>query len=435
MSAHQGRGIATALRYEPGGGRLLNVHRYHFRKGGAEAVYLDHARLFRSRGWECAELAMAHPSNEESPWQRYFPAHFAPEIGWSGLASVSRFVYSVEAKRNMERILDDFRPDIVHVHGLYQQLTPSVLEPVAARRIPIVYTVHDFKLLCPAYTLYTPKLGHCERCASGATWHSVVHRCLHDSRAASVVYAADALYHRWRNSYAAVSAYVMPSRSILDTHRRYGFPPDRLHHVPNFFETGADQAPSPAAVDEARDRYGDFVFYFGRLSREKGCVHLIEACSVAGLPLVFAGEGPDEGRLLDAAARSNAPVFFTGHRSGRDLWALLEASLAVALPSVWHEIAPKSVLEALARGKPVVASAIGGLPELVEHGVTGFLVPPGDAPALAEALGRVAALSAAERAALAERARRDVHARFSADRYSRAIESIYASLRSNRVSR
>lgn len=408
--------------------RLLNVHRFRFRKGGAEAVYLDHLELFRGRGWSCAEFVMDHPRNEPSEWSGYFPPYFDAASAPRSLKTLSRFVTSGEARQAMARMLDDFRPDIVHIHGLYQQLTPSVLEPIAARGIPIAYTVHDYKLLCPAYQLYTAELGVCERCAGGRTWHCAINRCLHDSRGVSAVYAGEALYHRWRGSYDAVTAFVMPSRFVLEKHREYGFPGERLHYVPNFFATSTDAPIDPAAVAALRRMHGDYVLFFGRLSVEKGCGVLVEACARAGQKLVLAGEGPEEARLRALAEQSGARVEFAGYRSGADLWHLVEAAICVVLPAVWYENAPKSVLEAQARAKPVIASRIGGLPEMIEDGVTGMLVPPGDQAALADAIGRMAGLPADRRAALGEEARRRVLATFGAERYFTTMSGLYASL-------
>jgi glycosyltransferase involved in cell wall biosynthesis len=416
-------------------GRLLNVHRYRFRKGGAEAVFLDHAALFAGRGWACAEFCMAHPENPPSSWDDYFPAAFKPKSGIGGLLEVPRFVWSRDARRQMARLLHDFRPDIVHIHGLYQQLTPSVLGPIAARRIPIVFTLHDFRLLCPAYTLFTPELGLCERCADGAFHHAVRHVCLHGSRAVSAVYALDAYIHRWRRSFEVVDAFVMPSRSILETHAAHGFPAEKLHHVPNFFETTADAGPDPALIAEARARYGRYIAYFGRLSAEKGLVHLIDACATAQLPLVLIGDGPERARLERQAAGSPVPVHFTGYQSGDALWALVEAALAVALPSIWHEIAPKSVLEAMARKKPLVASRIGGLPEQIEDGVTGFLATPGDTPALTRALTRLSGLAPDALARMGERARKRALTLFTTDRYYGATTELYDALRRRKTVR
>ena len=413
--------------------RLLNVHRFRFRKGGAEAVYLDHIELFRSHGWTCAEFVMDHPRNEPSEWSGYFPPYFDAASAPRSLKTLSRFVSSGEAREEMTRMLDDFRPDIVHIHGLYQQLTPSVLAPIAARGIPIVYTVHDYKLLCPAYQLYTAELGVCERCAGGQAWNCAIHKCLHGSRGVSAVYAGEALYHRWRGSYDAVTAFVMPSHFVLEKHRQYGFPADRLHYVPNFFTTSTDAPVDPAAVAALHAAHGDYVLFFGRLSPEKGCGVLVEACARAGLKLVLAGEGPEEAQLRSSAARSGAQVEFAGYRSGADLWHLVEAAMCVALPAVWYENAPKSVLEAQARAKPVIASRIGGLPEMIEDGVTGMLVPPNDAAALSDAIRGMAELPEERRAAMGEEARQRVLATFGTERYFATMSALYASLSAGRT--
>ena len=428
MTGQGSPGLASPKSGSQEPGRLLNVHRYRYRKGGAEAVFLDHVELFAERGWDCAEFCMAHPENPPSPFDDDFPPHFEPKAGIRGLFDVPRFIYAKEAKRRMAQMVDRFRPDIVHVHGLYHQLTPAVLEPLAARGIPIVYTLHDFKLLCPAYSFFNPRLGVCERCAGGRFWQCAANRCLHDSRAVSAVYALDAYVHRWRGSFDVVDAFVMPSRSILEKHQEHGLPAAKLHHIPNFFETTTDATVDPELIAAARDRYGRYIAYFGRLSAEKGCAQLIEACATAGLPLVLIGEGPEEQRLRALAERSTMPVHFTGYRSGDALWALVEGSLAVALPSIWYEIAPKSVLEAMARGKPVVASAIGGLAEQIEDGVTGLLAEPGSVPALAAALGHLAELDEAALETMSTRARERASTSFTTDRYYNAMTELYGRL-------
>jgi glycosyltransferase involved in cell wall biosynthesis len=410
--------------------RLLSVHRYRFRKGGAEAVFLDHQELFAGRGWSCAEFVMAHPQNEPSPWERYFPDYFEPKTNLlTGLATASRFIYSRDAKVRMKKLLDDFQPDIVHVHGLYQQLTPSVLEPAVERGIPIVYTVHDYKLLCPAYFLYTEELGKCDRCARGGAWNCAIKRCVHNSRAASIVYAADSIVHRARRSYAdSISAYVMPSRFILQKHEEFGFPAHKLHHIPNFFETTSDSAVDPARVQALRQQYGEHVLYFGRLSAEKGLQTLIAACAEARLALVLVGTGPEEARLRAIAERLDTRIAFCGYKAGDDLWAHVEAAMCVALPSIWYENAPKSVLEAQARGKIAVVSNIGGLPELVEDGLTGFLAKAGDSGDLARALSGVSQLSPTRRLEIGEEARRRSLTSFTRDQYYRSMTSLYASV-------
>jgi glycosyltransferase involved in cell wall biosynthesis len=327
--------------------RLLGVHRLHYRMGGAEAVHLDHLALFREKGWECAEFAMAHPQNEPSAYSAYFPSYFEPktEHGLSKLAAVPRFLHSGEAKRKFAALLDDFRPDIIHIHGIYHQLTPAILPPALERRIPIAFTLHDYKLVCPAYHFFRPGHGVCELCRGGRQWNCAVHRCAQNSLPADAVYALDGWIQWHRGTVRdTVSAFIGPCRFIVDKFAEHGFEPGKLHYVPNFFETTDDKPVEHERVDAIRARYGRFLLYFGRLSVEKGLPVLVEAAKHAGVPLVFVGEGKQDEELRAKAAELGVVAHFTGHLKGAELWAHVEAALAIALPSIWYEIAPKSIL-------------------------------------------------------------------------------------------
>jgi glycosyltransferase involved in cell wall biosynthesis len=408
--------------------RLLGVHRLHHRLGGAEAVHLDHLALFREKGWECAEFAMDHPLNEPSAFKTYFPAYFEPKNarGFDKIAAAARFLHSGEAREKFTALLDDFRPDIIHVHGIYHQLTPAILPPALERKIPIAFTLHDYKLICPAYHFFRPGIGVCERCGGGRQWNCAVHRCAQGSFATDAVYALDGLIQWHRGSVRnTVSAFIGPCRFIVEKFAEHGFPRDRLHYVPNFFETTDDRPVEQQAVVALRERYGRFLLYFGRLSVEKGLPVLVEAAGKAGISLLFVGEGKEEEKLRAQAASLGVSAHFTGHLKGAELWAHVEAATAIALPSIWYEIAPKSILEAQARGKVVITTAIGGLPEMVEDGVTGLVVPPNDASALAAGITRLFAMSEQERGDMGEAARRHALKTFTRERYFGEMSAIY----------
>jgi len=411
--------------------RLLGIHRLHYRMGGAEAVHLDHLALFREKGWDCAEFAMEHPLNEASGYKAYFPAYFEPKQarGLGKVAAAARFLHSGEARRKITALIEDFRPDIIHAHGIYHQLTPSVLAPALERRIPIVFTLHDYKLICPAYHFFRPGIGVCELCRGGRQWNCAVHRCAQGSLAVDSLYALDGLIQWHRGTLReAVSAFIGPCRFIVDKFAEHGFAREKLHYVPNFFETTDDRPVEPSAVAALRERYGAFLLYFGRLSVEKGLPILIEAARTAGVTVVLVGEGKEEEGLRAKARALGVRAHFTGHLKGAELWAHVVAATAIALPSIWYEIAPKSLLEAQARGKVVITTAVGGLPEMVEDGVTGFIVPPNDAAALGGAVARVFAMSEQERARLGEAAREHVLAAFTRERYFREMTAIYGNL-------
>ena len=391
-------------------------------------MHLDHLALFREKGWECAEFAMDHPLNEPSRFKAYFPRYFEPKNarGFDKIAAAARFLHSGEAGKKFAALLDDFRPDIIHVHGIYHHLTPAILPPALARKIPIAFTLHDYKLICPAYHFFRPGIGVCERCGGGKQWNCAVHRCAQGSLATDAIYALDGLIQWHRGTVRnAVSAFIGPCRFIVDKFAEHGFPRERLHYVPNFFETTDDRPVEPQAITALRERYGRFVLYFGRLSVEKGLPVLVEAAAKAGVALVFVGEGKEEEKLRAQVTALGVRAHFTGHLKGAELWAHVEAATAIALPSIWYEIAPKSILEAQARGKVVITTAIGGLPEMVEDGVTGLVVPPNDADALAAAISRLFAMSDEDRDAMGEAARLHALRTFTRERYFGEMTAIY----------
>jgi len=409
--------------------RLLGVHRLHYRKGGAEAVHLDHLALFRERGWQCAEFAMEHPNNEPSEWSGYFPKHFDPPLGIGGITSVPRFLYSREAQQKFAQLLDDFKPDIIHSHGMYQQLTGAIMKPAMARGIPVVYTLHEFKLICPTYHFYNERIGVCEQCGGGRQWRCLSNRCSSGALARDALLAFDGLV-QWYSGVIrnGVSSFVGPSRFIVDKFAEHGFPRAKLHYVPNFFES-CDDAPADAAlVASLKEKHGRYLVYFGRLSDEKGINLLIDAAAEVGIPLVVVGDGPMRADLEAQAERCGGACVFTGHLTGARLWAHVEASLAVVLPSVWFENAPKSILEALARGKPVITARIGGLPEIVEDGATGFLAQASNGASLVESINRLLALRDDEIRAMGALAQTRVLTTFTRERYYREICAIYGDL-------
>lgn len=418
--------------------RMIGVHRLHYRGGGAESVHLDHLMVFREMGWDCAEFVMDHERNEPSEWQDYFPSGFDPAAGGlvHKIKQVGRFIHSSEAREKFTRLLDDFKPDIVHIHGLYHHLTPSILKPARERGIPMVFTLHDYALICPANNFYNEKIGICEGCRGGKQWRCATRSCKGGPFTTDAVYALDG-FVRWHTGTVrdSVSAFVGPSHFIVEKFAEHGYPREKLFYVPNFFETTDDAPDDHAMIARLRALHGRYVLNFGRLTTEKGVQVLIDACARAKLPLVVAGDGPRRADLEARAAGCGVPVTFVGHQSGAALWSYVSGATAVCLPSIWYENAPKSLLEAQARGKVVIASDVGGMPEMVIDGETGFLVPPGNVGALARALERVFAMSETERADMGERGNLFARTHFTRQRYFDEMTRLYERLLAQAPSR
>lgn len=402
--------------------RVLVANKFWYRRGGLERVMFDEISWLEAAGHEVAHFSTTHPENDASEWSE----HFAPylELGGAGglsapekaLAAVRMFG-NADAARRFDRLVEEFRPDIVHAHGIHRQLSPSILVAAKRRGVPVVQTLHDYHHICPADTLLYAGTEPCVPRRCGVLWYGacVGGRCVRGSLGASALSAMETSWQRVRRVYErCVSRFVSPSAFLARQVEGGGWtlPIDIVH---NAVPAGAvpSGAPTPAR------RSG--LCIIGRLSPEKGVDVALEAARQAGIRLTVAGEGP-----LGEALRAQYPEFdFVGRLDGDEVASLLARSLGVVVPSVCMENAPMSVLEAMAAGCAVVASAIGGIPEQVTDGLDGLLVAPGDVSGLAAAMTRVV-----EEPGLAEKlgaaARQTVAARFSPGTH---LEGLLASYR------
>jgi glycosyltransferase involved in cell wall biosynthesis len=402
--------------------RLLSINNYFYPRGGAEVVFLEHNRLFEGIGWEVVPFAMRHPNNLPSAWAEYFPdeIEFGRSYGAAGnLLRAQRVIYSLQARRNIGRLLDAARPRIAHAHNVYHHLSPSIFPLLKQRGVPVVMSVHDLKLTCPSRTMMVGAQP-CERCRGGRLHHVVLNRCIKGSLALSTLVMMESAVHRALGLYEAnVERFVVPSHFVLETMVRWGWARERLVYVPNFadierFRPGADAG-------------GRFV-YCGRLDNTKGVATLLRAAAIARQPVTLVGSGPDEPQLRELATRSQADVVFAGHQSGETLAAALRSARAVVVPSEVYENAPLAVLESYAAGRPVIGARIGGIPELVREDETGALFPSGDAPALAAALARFAQFPTSRLTAMGAAGRRWVEQDFSATIYRDRMLDLYGAL-------
>lgn len=403
--------------------RLLNINNYHYRRGGADAVYLDHAALFERLGWTSAFFSMHHEKNEPSEWSRFFIDEIEFGQAYSArdkIAMAGKVIYSFEARSRLARLLDEFRPDVAHLHNIYHHISPSILELLHARKIPVVLTTHDLKIACPAYKMLN-SLGVCERCREGSVFNVARYRCVRNSLAASLVVGLEsALHDRVLHSYRRyVTRVVTPSIFYRDTFVRWGWPAERFSVVPNFVD---------CSVIEACYTPGSYLLYFGRLSSEKGVATLIRSAAVAGVPLKIAGTGPLDAELRALAGELGAAVEFVGFQSGGALQALIAGARAVVLPSEWYENAPMSVLEAYAFGKPVIGARIGGIPELVREGRTGACFASGDVDDCARVLSEVWCMAPDRLGSMGREGRAWVESDFSPSRYLQAMQDVYESV-------
>ena len=402
--------------------KLLSINNYYYRRGGAEVLFLEQNRMLEEAGWQVVPFAMKHASNLPTPWDAYFPDEIEFGQDYSATAKLvraSRVIYSLQAREKLKELLGVFSPRIAHVHNIYHHLSPSILSLLRDRGIPVVMTVHDLKLGCPAYTMMRGNKP-CESCRGGKVHNVLLNKCIKGSAALSAVVMVEAALHRMLRTYeSGVARFVVPSRFVLETLVRWGWPREAFVHIPNF-------------VDVERFRPGNGIgrrfVYCGRLDALKGVETLVRAAALARQPVTVVGRGPQETRLRELAAELGADVSFAGHLAKDALIEVLQSARAIVVPSEVNENAPLSLLEAYATARPVIGSNIAGIPELIREGETGALFPTGDAPALAAVLERFALLPGSHLADMGEAGRRWVEQDFNPSVYRERLLALYASL-------
>jgi glycosyltransferase involved in cell wall biosynthesis len=400
--------------------KILHVNKFFDARDGVD-IYLQ--RLMRRQadgGHEVHVFATRARTNVPTPDEPYFVHRFdysRSEGPKEDARKALSFLWNAEAASAMARILDDVRPDIVHLHNTYHHLSASILAPIRERSVRCVQTLHDWKLACPNYSMFTGGKV-CERCRGGKYWNAVAHACLFPSFAANVLGASEMTMTKIAQSYEkTVHRFIAPSEFLRSKMIEWGEPAMKFSVVPN--PADASSLPAP--------RGGGYILGIGRLHATKGFETLIRAAArVPSASVRIAGTGPDEERLKNLARSLGAAnVSFLGFVPPDELREIRRRAEAVAVPSVWFENCPLAVLEAEGDGVPILASNIGGIPELVEDNVHGLLAQPGDIDAWTACLQTFLALPEERRKEMGEHGQKHIHVRHSWTKHLEGIENVY----------
>ena len=359
--------------------RILLVNKFLYPKGGAETYIFKLGDTLAAYGHEVQYFGLANPQNTVGNDAGVYVTDMDFSAGVrKNLTAPFRIIYSYEAKRKMMKVLYDFQPDVVHLNNIQFHLTPSIIVAVqqyrkrTGRKVKLVYTAHDYQLICPSHGLFDADVRICEKCLGGNYTHCLRTKCMKNSRAKSFLAMLDAYYWKWNTAYRAIDTIVCPSRflkSKLDTDPRFA---NKTVAVHNFMETS-----SPVSTEK-----GGYVLEFGHLSRDKGTLTLLEVAKrMPSVRFVFAGYGEAESAI---AAVPNAE--YVGFQTGDALKALIAGAACTVCPSEMYENCPYSVMESQTLGTPVIGANIGGIPELIQIGETGLIFTPGDADDLEEKL-------------------------------------------------
>jgi glycosyltransferase involved in cell wall biosynthesis len=333
------------------------------RLGGEPAVIDATMRVLRQNGHETRLVMKSSRVLENSILKRM-------NAFWGG-------VYNISAYREMGRLIEKDRPDVVHVHSVYPMFSPSILVACKRKNVPVVMTVHSHNLTCPTwYHLYQGRV--CEDCVGGHEYRCVIKNCRSNILESSAYALRSSVARRFRLFHDNVSKLIVMTPFAKAKLLRAGFREDQIAVVPN-----------PASVGEAAadPSAGEYVAFAGRISPEKGIDTLLAAAAqMPDVPFKVAGDGP---ALLEAKAKAPRNVEFVGRLGPNELSEFYRRSRMLVVPSVCFEQFPMVVLEAMGRALPVIGSRIGGLPEIIEDDLTGSLFEPGNPEDLARQVRRL----------------------------------------------
>lgn len=350
--------------------KILMVNKFLFPNGGSETYIFKLGNALVKQGNEVEYFGMEHPKRIVGNRAESYTSPMDFHTGKiQKLLYPFKIIYSREARIKIRKVLEDFRPDVVHLNNFNFQITPSVIYEIRkwgkknGRYVPIVYTAHDYQWICPNHMLLIPEKNEkCFACEGGKFVNCAKNRCIHSSRVKSILGMLEAELYKRLKTYGKVDLIICPSEFMKKKLASNSALAGKLKVMYNFLDEKQGMQ-----VEKK-----DYVLYFGRYAREKGIHTLVAACrQLPDIHFVFAGKGELEEELLDCSNIKNV-----GFKSGKELEELIAQARFSIFPSQWYENCPFSVMESQFFGTPVIAADIGGVPELLEPEVTGELFEP-----------------------------------------------------------
>lgn len=401
--------------------RILLANKFYYPRGGDCIHTIALENLLKAKGNDVAIFSMNHPQNLSNPYDNYWPS--ALEYSAKKLnnlrESLSRPLFSREIKLKFTALVNDFKPDIVHLNNIHTQLSPLIAEIAYRHKIPTVWTLHDFKLICPAYSCLRDGVP-CELCFKDKK-NVIKYKCIKQSLLGSTIAYLEAVRWSLDKLQKYTECFICPSQFMRQKMIEGGFDPNKFQVVNNFIPN--DKLTNHSALKS------NYYCYVGRLSAEKGILTLLQvAAKLKDFKLIVVGTGPLENDLKKNFVRNN--IEFLGFKEWPEIDDILSKALFSVMPTECYDNFPTSIIESMVLGTPVIGSRIGGVPEMIKDGDNGLLFNPGDQGELAE---RIALLfndhSLRERLSIA--AYEDAVKRYDPEVYYEQLIDLYHKLQIN----
>ena len=356
--------------------RILLVNKFHYLRGGSEKYYFELAKLLKDHGHTVAFFSMKNENNIKTGDREYFVDEIDMNTG--SKFEALNVIYSKKNKALMEKALEEFKPDIVHINNFQRQLSASIIDAVKEKNIPLIMTAHDLNSICPAsIMLYNGEV--CEDCITKGYTSCIKKKCIKNSMLKSVLGYIEKKYYDLHKIFCKVDCIISPSEFNKNQLLKGKLKCNDITVIHNF-------------VNETKKTdytLGDGAFYFGRLSREKGILNLVEAINnIPGARLIIAGDGPERENIQAYIKEHKLEnrITLLGYLNQNDIRENIRKCRFVTVPSIWYENCPYSILETMEIGKPIIGSKIGGIPELIQDGINGFTYEHNDVTKLTNIL-------------------------------------------------
>ena len=349
--------------------KILLSNKFYYPKGGDCVHTIELERLLSSKGHQVAIFAIQHPLNLPTVYSKYFPSeiNYTQNSDQSFTEKILRPFGTAEVKKNFSRLLDDFNPDIVHVNNIHSHLSPVIVMEAYKRGIPVVWTLHDYKLLCPRYDCLLNNKP-CQLCYTSKR-NVILHRCMKGSLPASFLSFIEAKVWNAKRLQKYTARFICPSQFIRQKMIQGGFNENKLTTLNNFKNL------TDWEVNSSQKE--DYYCFVGRLSIEKGIETLLKAASrFPQYRLKIIGSGPLEEYLKNTYSANH--IEFCGQKSGEEVKDIVSKASFLVMSSEWYENNPLAVIESLCLGTPVLGANIGGIPELIVEKENGLLFVSGD---------------------------------------------------------
>lgn len=342
--------------------RILLVNKFHYLRGGSEKYYFELAKLLKNHGHTVAFFSMKNENNIKTGDREYFVDEIDMNTG--SKFEALNVIYSKKNKALMEKALEEFKPDIVHINNFQRQLSASIIDAVKEKNIPLIMTAHDLNPICPAsIMLYNGEV--CEDCITKGYTSCIKKKCIKNSMLKSVLGYIEKKYYDLHKMFCKVDCIISPSEFNKNQLLKGKLKCNDITVIHNFVNE----------TEKTDYTLGDCAFYFGRLSREKGILNLVEAINnIPGARLIIAGDGPEKENIQAYIKEHKLEdrITLLGYLNQNDIRENIRKCRFVTVPSICFENCPYSVLEATEIGKPIIGSKIGGIPELVKDDVNGY---------------------------------------------------------------